>query len=88
VTPVNNTSDRAFQLDPRTEARLMTRMTELVDASQQRQQLQVYNYLFKVAQEDELRRRDDGRRFTQLGAQVEQLQAVVSQLVLAQAKGQ
>jgi hypothetical protein len=63
-------------------------MTELVDASQQRQQLQVYNYLFKVAQEDELRRRDDGRRLTQLGAQVEQLQAVVSQLVLAQAKGQ
>ncbi len=88
MTPVNNTSARPFQLDARTEERLMGRVSELVNESQQRQLIRVSDYLFKVAQEDELRRRDDGRRFTQLGAQVEQLQAVVSQLVLAQAKGQ
>jgi anti-sigma factor RsiW len=88
VTPVNNTSDRAFQLDPRTEARLMTRMTELVDASQQRQQLQVYDYLWTVAQEEDVRRKDNEIKSGHLKAQIEQLQAVVSQLVQAQAKGQ
>jgi anti-sigma factor RsiW len=88
VTPVNNTSARSFQLDPKAEARLMERVSELVDASQQRQQLQVYDYLWKVAQEDEIRRRDTGKRFTQLQASVEQLQAVVAQLVQAQGKGQ
>jgi len=88
VTPVSNSAARPFQLDPRTEARLMDRVTELVNASQERQLLRVSDYLFKVAQEDEVRRRDTGKRFTQLGAQVEQLQAVVAQLVQAQAKGQ
>jgi hypothetical protein len=88
LTPVNNTSARPVQFDPATEARLLTRVEELVNASQQRQQLQVYDYLWKVAQEDEVRRRDTGKRFTQLGAQVEQLQAVVAQLVQQQGKGQ
>ncbi|MEO6223771.1 MAG: zf-HC2 domain-containing protein [Vicinamibacterales bacterium] len=85
---VNNTTARPFQLDPRTEARLLDRVSGLVNESQDRQRLMVSDYLFKVAQEDELRRRDTGRRFTQLTAQVEQLQAAVSQLVLAQSKGQ
>ena len=88
VTSVSDTTPRPFQLDPRTEARLMDRVSELVNASQERQLLRVSDYLFKVAQEDEVRRRDTGKRFTQLGAQVEQLQAVVAQLVQAQAKGQ
>ena len=87
-THVNDASARPFQLDPKAEARLLVRVSELVNESQERQQLQVYNYLFKVAQEDEVRRRDNGRRFTQLTAQVEQLQAAVSQLVLQQAKVQ
>ena len=88
VTPVNNTSARPFQLDPKIEARLLARMTELGDASQIRQLSMVGDYLYKVRIEDDVRRKDDGRRFTQLTAQVEQLQAAVSQLVLAQAKGQ
>ena len=88
VTPVSNTSVRPFQLNAQTEARLLTRMTELVDASQMRQLSMVGDYLYKVRQEDDLRRRDDGKRFTVLSAQVEQLQAQVAQLVSAQSKGQ
>ncbi len=87
LTPVNNTPARPFQLDPNAEARLLARVSDLVNESQDRQRIMVGDYFFKVAQEDELRRRDTGRRFTQLTAQVEQLNAVVSQLV-AQAKGQ
>lgn len=85
---VNNTAARPLQLDPRTEARLLARVTELVNESQDRQRLMLGTYLYNVANEDDRRRRDDGRRFTQLTAQVEQLQAAVSQLVLAQSKGQ
>ena len=88
VTPVNMTSARPFQLDSKTEERLMGRVSELVNESHQRQQLEVYNFLWKVAQEDEVRRKDTGKRFTVLSAQVEQLQAAVAQLVSAQSKGQ
>ena len=87
-TRINNTPARTSQLDPAVEARLVARMTELVDASQNRQLVMVGDYLYKVRQEDERRRRDDGKRFTVLSAQVEQLQAQLNQLVLAQGKGQ
>jgi anti-sigma factor RsiW len=88
VIPVSNTAARPFQLDSATEERLMGRVTELVNASHQRQQLDTFNYLWTVAQEEDVRRKDTGKRFTQLGAQIEQLQAAVAQLVQAQAKGQ
>jgi anti-sigma factor RsiW len=88
VTPVGNTPARPFQLDPRTEERLMGRVSELVNENQQRQQLQVFNYLWSVAQEEGVRRKDTEIRFGQLKAQMDQLQAAVNQLVLAQMKGQ
>ena len=66
----------------------MGRMEDLVNASQLKQRIQLSDYLYKVATEDDVRRRDTGKRFTQLGAQIEQLQAAVAQLVQAQAKGQ
>ena len=84
VVPVNNTA-RPYELDARTEERVLGRMTELVQASQQRQQMELGNYLFKVAQEDGVRRRDSEIRSGQLKAQIVQLQAVASLLVLAQA---
>jgi len=83
-TPVVQTA----RLDSATEQRILTRVSELVNASQERQLGMVGDYLYKVAQEDDRRRRDDGRRLTMLSAQVDQLQAQVSQLLLAQAKGQ
>jgi hypothetical protein len=92
ATPVNNTAPRPFELDPKTEERLMARVSALVNTSQQHQLDQLSNYLFVRAQEDEVQRtgdrRDNGRRFTQLGAQIDQLEAQVRQLTLAQAKGQ
>ena len=63
-------------------------VTELVNESQNRQRVMLGTYLYNVANEDDRRRRDDGKRFTVLSAQVEQLQAQVNQLVLAQGKGQ
>jgi hypothetical protein len=92
ATPVNSASPRPFQLDRKAEERLMARVSALVNASQQHQLDQLSNYLFVRAQEDEVQRtgdrRENGRRFTQLGAQVDQLEAQVRQLTLAQAKGQ
>lgn len=88
ITQVSATAARPFRMDATTEARLLARVTDLVNTSQQRQLSLVGDYLYKVAQENERQRRDDGRRLTGLTAQVEQLQAAVSQLVLAQAKGQ
>ena len=66
----------------------MTRVSELVNASHEQQNLSVYNYLVKERQEDYMRRRDEGIRLNFLSAQVDQLQAQVSQLVAAQSKGQ
>ena len=88
VIPASNTSVRPFQLDSRTEERLMGRVSELVNESQKRQQLDVYDYFWKVANEDAVRRKDNEIRFGQLKAQIDQLQAAVNQLALAQAKGQ
>ena len=87
ATPVNNMAGPA-QLDPRVEARLVSRMTELVDASHMRQLSMVGDYLYKVRQEDEVRRRDDGMRLGLLAAQLEQLEAQLKQVALAQAKVQ
>jgi hypothetical protein len=88
MTPGNTPGVQTARLDSATEQRILTRVSELVNASQERQLGMVGDYLYKVAQEDDRRRRDDGRRLTMLSAQVDQLQAQVSQLLLAQAKGQ
>ena len=78
--PVNNSSARPYQLDQKSEERLLDRMNEVVTASQNRQLSMVGDYLYKVAQEDERRRRDDGRRLSQLTAELENLKVVVSTL--------
>ena len=86
--PVNDTSARSFQLDPRAEAQLLVRVSELVNASQERQLGQLSTYLFKRAQEDDVRRRDDDLTHGRLRAQVDQLEAQLKQLAQAQTKGQ
>lgn len=88
VVTVNNTAARPFQLDARTEERLLGRVVELVNTRDEQQRVAIRDYLVRLAQEDDLMRRDEARRTTLLQAQVEQLQAQVSQLVLAQSKGQ
>ena|SRR5687768_9830193 len=92
ATEVNDTSPRPLQLDPKAEERLMTRVSALVNDSQQRQLGQLSDYLFQRAQEDDVQRtgdrRENARRFTELMAQVDQLEAQLRQLTLAQAKGQ
>jgi anti-sigma factor RsiW len=85
---VNNTPARPFQLDPKVEERLLGRVAELVNSRDEQQRLAIGDYLMKVQQEDLRYKRDEAQRTTRLVAQVEQLQAQVSQLVLAQAKGQ
>lgn len=88
--PINDPS--ALRLDPKAEARIMTRVSELVNASLEHQNIQVYDYLVKVKQEDDrlhtFESKRMGSRLTGLSAEVEQLKAQVSQLLLAQAKGQ
>ena len=88
VTPVNDTPARSFQLDPKAEAQLLVRVSELVNASQERQLGQLSTYLFKRAQEDDVRRRDDDLTHGRLRAQVDQLEAQLKQLAQAQTKGQ
>jgi hypothetical protein len=88
MTPVNDTGARSFQLDPRAEAQLLVRVSELVNASQERQLGQLSTYLFKRAQEDDVRRRDDDLTHGRLRAQVDQLEAQLKQIAQAQTKGQ
>ena len=88
ATPESHTAARAFQLDPKTEERLMDRVSVLVYESQQRQLGRLSDYLFTVAQEDALKRKEDDMTHGQLRTQVDQLEAQLRQLVLAQTKGQ
>ena len=88
VTPVNDTGARSFQLDPKAEAQLLMRVSEFVNASQERQLGQLSTYLFKRAQEDDVRRRDDDLTHGRLRAQVDQLEAQLKQIAQAQTKGQ
>lgn len=81
-------SPARYQLDAKTEERLLSRVTELVNARDQQQRMAIGEYLNLVRQEDEIIRRDNTVTINRLGAQMEQLQAQVAQLVLAQAKGQ
>jgi hypothetical protein len=75
---VSNT--RPYQLDTKTEERLLDRMNTLVNESQNRQLTMLGDYLFKVRQEDEVRRRDAGIRMSQITAELENLKAVVNTL--------
>jgi anti-sigma factor RsiW len=88
ATPASNTTARPFQLDPKAQERLMERVSVLVNESQQRQLGRLSDYLFTVAQEDAQKRKEDDMTHGQLRAQVDQLEAQLKQLVLAQTKGQ
>lgn len=88
VTAAADAAERSYRLDAATEARLLARVSDLVSASHTQQLSLVGDYLSKVAHETERQRKDDGQSLTSLKAQVEQLQAVVSQMYLAQTKGQ
>ena len=85
ATLVNHTAARPFQLDPKTEERLLTRVSELVNASQMRQATALSTYLMTVANEDYRKRKEDELTHNVLKAQVDQLTAAVTQL---QTKGQ
>ncbi len=78
----------AYRLDPATEQRLLARATGLVGASEERQVSWVRAYLYEVGRDAERQRRSDGQTLTALKAQVDQLQAVLSQLVQQQMKVQ
>jgi len=78
----------AFRADPATEQRLLARATQLVGASEERQLALVRGFLFEVAREADRQRKDDGQALGALRAQVDQLQAVLNQLVLQQTKVQ
>lgn len=78
----------ATRLDPAAEKRLLARATELVGASEERQVSWVRAYLYEVGRDAERQRRADGQTLTALKAQVDQLQAVLSQLVQQQMKVQ
>lgn len=88
ATPVTTTPAPAFRVDPATEQRLLARATQLVGVSEERQLALVRGFLFEVAREAERQRKDDGQALSALRAQVDQLQAVLSQLVLQQTKVQ
>ena len=92
ATEVNHTSPQPFRLDPKAEERLMARVSALVNESQQRQLGQLSDYLFQRAQEDDVQRtgdrRENARRYTEFRHELDQLEAQVKQLTLAQAKGQ
>jgi hypothetical protein len=66
----------------------MDRVSVLVNESQQRQLGRLSDYLFTVAQEDARKRKEYEMTHGQLRAQVDQLEAQLRQLTLAQAKGQ
>jgi hypothetical protein len=88
ATLVNNTAARPVQLDARTEERLFSRVSDLVNARDQQRREEISLILMKRGQEDATINRDAIMKVNRLAAQVEQLQAQVSQLVIAQAKGQ
>lgn len=86
--PATTTPAPAFRVDPATEQRLLARATQLVGVSEERQLALVRGFLFEVAREAERQRKDDGQALSALRAQVDQLQAVLNQLVLQQTKVQ
>jgi len=77
-----------FRLDAATEQRLLARATELVGVSEERQLNWVRGFLVELARDADRQRRDDGQTMSALKAQVDQLQAVLSQLVQQQMKVQ
>ena len=85
ATLVSNTAARPFELDPKAEARLMDRVSELVNASHMRQATALSTYLMTVANEDYRKRKEDELTHSVLKAQVDQLTAAVA---LLQTKGQ
>lgn len=88
ATPASSGPAPVFRVDPATEQRLLARATQLVGVSEERQLALVRGFLFEVAREAERQRKDDGQALSALRAQVDQLQAVLNQLVLQQTKVQ
>ncbi len=78
----------AYRLDAATEQRLLAGATQLVGASEERQLTWVRGFLVELARDAERQRRADGQTLSSLKAQVDQLQAVLSQLVQQQMKVQ
>ena len=74
----------AFKLDTATEKRLMAQAAQIVGQSEERQMVLIGGVLRELALEAERQRRDDGQRLSALQAQVDQLQAYVSQLLVLQ----
>jgi hypothetical protein len=89
VIPVNNTPAHGYQLDAKTEERLMTRVEAWVNERQMQQAVRITDILMTRWEEDGRLRKENGQAFTRLSAQIDQLEAQVKQLAAAQtAKGQ
>jgi hypothetical protein len=84
VTTVNNSAAQGPLLDAKAEARLMARVEEMLNATHMRQVTQLSTYLMRYAEEEvQMHDKADaetGKRFTQLGAEIDQLKALVAQL--------
>lgn len=88
VTAANTDAAPAYRIDAATEARLLARVSDLVNASHAQQLSMVGNYLETVANEAKRERKADAQMITALGTEVNQLRAIVTQLYQAQTKGQ
>lgn len=88
MTAANNNTMPAYRLDAATEARLLARMSDLVNTSHAQQLSLVGNYLETVANEARRERKADAQMITALGTELRELRAIVTQLHQVQTKGQ
>ena len=89
VIAVNNTPDRSFQLDAKTEERLMSRIETMVNDRNMQQAVTFTDVLMQRWAEDYKLRKEDEMRYGQLKVLLDQVDAQVKQLAAAQTtKGQ
>ena len=84
MTPAAATVPATFKLDAATEKRLLAQASEIVGQSEERQMAFVTDFLYEVAREADLQRKADGQAMGALQARVDQLNTIVSQLLVLQ----
>ena len=89
VIPVNNVAGRSYQMDAKTEERLMSRIETMVNSRNMQQAVTFTDVLMQRWAEDYKLRKEDEMRYGQLKNLLDQVDAQVKQLAAAQtAKGQ
>jgi anti-sigma factor RsiW len=89
VIPVGHTPDRSFQLDAKTEERLMSRIETMVNNRNMQQAVTFTDVLMQRWAEDYKLRKEDEMRYGQLKVLIDTVDAQVKQLAAAQTtKGQ